>query len=173
MGFYMKQIGIFYSFHTNKTARAGEKIREAFGPEAEVEVVNAEQVTEADILRFDNLIVGVPTWFDGELPNYWDEFVPALEEMDLRGKRFAIYGLGDQKGYPENFNDGVGIFARIVEKLGAEVIGFTSREGYRYESSAAERGDRFCGLCLDQENQARLTAKRIEQWVGQLKEEFY
>jgi flavodoxin I len=168
----MKMIGIFYSFNTNKTARIGEKIKDAFGKDANIEVVNAEDVTEEKFLKFDNLIVGVPTWFDGELPNYWDEFVPALEDLDLKGKKIAIYGLGNQKEYPENFNDGVGIFASIVEKCGAKVVGFTSHEGYSYEHSAAERGDQFCGLCLDQENQARLTDKRIKEWTEKLKKEF-
>ncbi|MDA3929426.1 MAG: flavodoxin, partial [Prolixibacteraceae bacterium] len=74
--------------------------------------------------------------------------------------------------YAENFNDGIGVFADLVTAQGAEVVGFTSIEGYTYESSNAERGMQFCGLCLDQENQARLTKKRISDWTEQLKEEF-
>lgn len=167
----MKKIGIFYSFNSNKTAKVGEKITEAFGNK-NIEAINAEDITEELFTKYDNIIIGVPTWFDGELPNYWDEFVPALEDIDLKGKKVAIYGLGDQKGYPENFNDGVGIFAILLEKCGAEVIGFTPLDGYTYESSRAERGDQFCGLCLDQENQARLTKKRIADWVDQLEKEF-
>ena len=168
----MKKIGIFYSFNSNKTAKVGEKIIEAFG-KADIEAVNAEEVNEENFTKYDNIIVGIPTWFDGELPNYWDEFVPALDDIDLKGKRVAIYGLGDQKGYPENFNDGVGIFAGLVESSGGELVGFTSRDGYTYESSRAERGNQFCGLCIDQENQARLTKGRIEKWVEELKKVFY
>jgi flavodoxin I len=41
-----------------------------------------------------NIILGVPTWFDGELPNYWDEFVPALEDMDLKGKEVCLVWAG-------------------------------------------------------------------------------
>ncbi len=168
----MSKTGIFYSFHTNKTSKVSEKIVEAFGSENLV-VVNAEEVNEENFLQFDNYIIGVATWWDGELPNYWDEFVPAIEDMDLSGKKFAIYGLGDQKLYPENFNDGVGIFAELVESCGAKVVGFTSREGYDYECSRAERDEnKFCGLCIDQENQARLTKGRIEKWVESLKKEF-
>jgi flavodoxin I len=167
----MKKIGVFYSFNSNKTAKMGKKIVDAFDG-AEIEVVNAEEVNEELFMKFDNIIIGVPTWFDGELPNYWDEFVPALEELDLKGKKIALYGLGDQKGYPENFNDGVGIMAGLLEDQNAEIVGYTSAEGYAFESSAALRGNRFCGLCLAQENQARLSAKRIDDWVNQLKLEF-
>ena len=60
-------------------------------------------LTEEIFLSHKNMILGVPTWFDGELPNYWDEFVPAIEDLDLKGKTIAIYGLGNQVEYPENF----------------------------------------------------------------------
>jgi flavodoxin I len=167
----MRKIGIFYSFNSNKTAKLGEKIIAAFGIE-NIEAIDAELVTKELFCQFDNIIVGVPTWFDGELPIYWDEFVPAIETLNLKGKRIAIYGLGDQKGYPENFNDGIGIFAEIVTKSGAEVIGFTEVDGYEFESSKAIMNGKFCGLCLDQENQARLTSNRIQNWVTQLKVDF-
>lgn len=168
----MKKIGIFYSFNSNKTAKAAEKIVEAFG-KVNIEPMNVEVVKDEDFLKFENIIVGVPTWFDGELPNHWDELVPSIEELDLKGKRVAIFGLGDQKGYPENFNDGVGIFSDLMSKCGAEIVGYTSTEGYTYEHSVAERNQQFCGLCLDQENQARLTKGRIDHWIEQLKNEFY
>jgi flavodoxin I len=168
----MKKIGIFYSFNSNKTAKLGNKIIEAFGKE-NIEAVDAETINEENFKHYDNIIVGVPTWFDGELPIYWDEFVPALEEMDLKRKKIAVYGLGDQKGYPENFNDGVGIFANIVSNRGAEIVGFTLTDEYKFESSKAFKNGKFCGLCLDQENQARLTQKRINDWVEQLKREFF
>lgn len=168
----MKSIGIFYSFKSTKTARLGEKIIDAFGNE-NIEAFDAEIVTDEIFKKHDNIIVGVPTWFDGELPIYWDEFVPALEEIELNGKKIAIFGLGDQKGYPENFNDGIGLFAQIVSKRGAEIVGYTSADGYEFESSKALIGQKFCGLCLDQENQSRLSTKRIIDWVNQLKEEFY
>lgn len=167
----MNKIGLFYSFHTGKTAKVAEKVIEAFEG-TEIEAVNVEEINEEVFLKYDNIVVGVPTWFDGELPNYWDEFVPALKDLDLSNKKIAIFGLGDQKGYPENFNDGIGILADLFESLHATIVGFTSIEGYTYESSRAQRGNQFCGLAIDQENQARLTSKRIKDWAEQLKKEF-
>ncbi|MFW5774169.1 MAG: flavodoxin, partial [Tangfeifania sp.] len=154
-----------------KSKKVSEKIIDIYG-KSEIEAVNAEEVNKAVLEKYDNFILSAPTWFDGELPNYWDEFVPDLEEMDLKGKKFAIFGLGDQKGYPENFCDAIGILAEIIEDCGGNVIGHTSTEGYTYESSKAQRGNEFIGLPLDQENQARLTSDRIKKWVSQLKKEF-
>jgi flavodoxin I len=166
----MKKTGIFYSFNTNKTAQVAKKVIENFDKNT-IESVNAEEVTAEQFTSYENLILGCPTWFDGELPNYWDEFVPALEELDLKGKTVAIYGNGDQKGYPENFCDAVGLMVELLERQGAKVVGFTSRDGYTYESSKAERGDQFCGLAIDFENQAKLTNSRVKDWCAQLKKE--
>lgn len=167
----MKKIGLFYSFNTNKTSQIAKKIAENFDKQ-ELEQLDAEAVTEKKFASYDNLILGCPTWFDGELPGYWDEFVPALEDMNLKGKKIAIFGNGDQKGYPENFCDAVGLMADILEARGATIVGFISADGYTFESSKALREDKFCGLALDFENQAKLNKKRVDDWCAQLRKEF-
>lgn len=167
----MNKIAIIYSFNTKKTGKVAERIKEAFSDD-QVSFVNAEEITEALFISFDQMIMGVPTWFDGELPNYWDEFLPAIEDLDLKGKKIALYGLGDQKGYPENFVDGMGIMAEILEGQGATLVGFTSTEGYNFESSKALRGDKFAGLAIDYENQGSMNKERIANWVEQLRSEF-
>lgn len=168
----MSKTGIFYSFNSIKTSKAAEKIIQEFSPDINILPVNAEVLTEELFLSFTNLILAVPTWFDGELPNYWDEFVPALEDLNLTGKTIAIYGLGNQVEYPENFGDAVGIMAKLVQERGAKLVGFTSAEGYTFESSRALTGDQFMGLVLDQETQPRLSKDRIANWVKDLKIQF-
>ena len=168
----MSKTGIFYSFNSTKTAKAAEKIIEEFGAGYNITPINAEILTEELFLSYTNLILGVPTWFDGELPNYWDEFVPAIEDLDLKGKTIAIFGLGNQVEYPENFGDAVGILGELVQERGAKLVGFTSTDGYKYESSRAVVDGKFMGLILDQETQPRLSKDRISQWVEVLKTQF-
>jgi len=110
----MNNTAIFYSFNSNKTAKIGAKIAELFGKE-NIDIINVETTTAAEFNKYELLILGVPTWFDGELPNYWDELLPALEDSDFKGKKVAIFGLGDQKNYPENFCDAIGIMANFLE----------------------------------------------------------
>ena len=167
----MKKIAIIYSFNTVKTSKIAEQIKENFGEE-NVEMVNAEDIRSEKFMEFENYILGVPTWFDGELPNYWDEFVPDLEDMDLSGKCFALFGLGDQKKYSENFIDGVGIMAELLLENKAKLVGFTSTKGYSFESSRALEGDKFMGLAIDYENQGSKNKERVAAWVEQLKGEF-
>ena len=167
----MSKTAIIYSFNTKKTGKIATQVQERFNA-PDIDMQNAEDITEEGFLAYDRIIMGVPTWFDGELPNYWDEFVPALEDMDLSGKKIALFGLGDQKGYPENFLDGVGIMAGILEAQGATLVGFTSIEGYEFEASRALRENQFTGLAIDYENQGSMNKQRIAAWVEQLKNEF-
>ncbi len=167
----MKKIGIFYGAETTKTALVGKKISEIFG-EIKTEIIPVEEASSKDFEAYDYLIIGVATWFDGELPSYWDEILPILKNMQLKGKKVAIFGLGDQANYPDNFADGVGILAEIFEKNGAILTGFTSTEGYHFNQSLAIKKHQFSGLILDFENQTDQTEKRINDWVEQLKKEF-
>ncbi|HOT15882.1 MAG TPA: flavodoxin [Bacteroidales bacterium] len=168
----MEKIALIYSYNTRNTANVAKEIVKAFGKSVVVEELNAEDIDGQKFSSYNNLILGVPTWFDGELPNYWDEFVPELETLDLKGKRIAIFGLGDQVNYPENFVDGIGLMVNICKKAGAEIVGYTDASGYTFESSAAFSGGKFCGLAIDIENQGDLNDERIESWVSQLKKEF-
>jgi flavodoxin I len=167
----MKKTAIIYSFNTVKTAKIAEKIKDAFASD-DVEMVNAEEINPSKFTSFDNLILGVPTWFDGELPNYWDEFVPDLEDLNLKGKKIAIFGLGDQKNYGENFCDGMGIMAEIIENCNGTVVGHTSVVGYEFEASKAQRANQFVGLAIDYENQGTKNKERVSSWVEQLQKDF-
>jgi flavodoxin I len=163
----MKKIAIVYSFNSTKSAKVASKIAAIF-KNYKVEELNVESCKGEEFLLYDSYILSVPTWFDGELPNYWDELLPALGKLTLKGKKIAIFGLGDQKNYPENFCDAVGILADFFEELGATIIGFTSPEGYTFESSKALKNNILKGLLLDQENQSKLSDERILNWARQL-----
>jgi len=167
----MGKTGLFYSFNSKKTAKIAGIIHNAFSGDA-IQLVNVDEVKIEHFLDFDNIIIGASTWFDGELPGYWDELLPALEEIDFSDKRVAVFGLGDQKGYSENFCDAIGIMATFFEGRGALIVGKFPLEGYTFEASKAVINGQFMGLPLDQENQARLTNGRIEHWVASLKKEF-
>jgi flavodoxin, long chain len=160
----MKKIGLFYCVNTESTANVAKLIYKAIGEDS-VEVVSVEDAWIDDFARYDTLILGTSTWFDGELPTYWDELIPLIESLDLKNKEVAIFGLGDQKNYPETFVDGVGILANSIEKTGAKLIGCTSVEGYEYEKSCAVKNGKFLGLVIDERNQQNKTAGRINEWA--------
>ena len=163
----MKKIGLFYATKADKTTWVAEKIQKEFGKD-KIEVVPIEQAWQNDFAAYDCFIVGASTWFDGELPTYWDELLPELRTLQLKGKKVAIFGLGDQAKYPDNFVDGMGILADVFEEDGATLVGFTSTEGYKFNKSRALRGNQWCGLVIDLDNQAELTDKRVREWCKEI-----
>ncbi|HNS17585.1 MAG TPA: flavodoxin [Bacteroidales bacterium] len=167
----MNPTGLFYSFNTRHTSDAAERIAKELG-EKNIDKINLETIEEHVFLSYPYMILGVSTWFDGELPNYWDEFLPAMEEMDFTGKTIALFGPADQVGYPQNFADGVGILARFLKDKGARIIGHYPAKDYHFIRSKALEGDHFAGLVLDYTNQPEQTEKRIKEWCQQLKDEF-
>ena len=172
----MAKIGIFFGTDTGRTRLIAKQIGKKLGDLADAPV-NIGRTTLADFLAYDALIVGSPTLGDGELPGEstglsqpsWEEFLPQLSEGDLSGKIIAIFGLGDQKKYPDEFVDAIGILHDAFVRCGAAVIGRWPSAGYEFKASLALDGDEFFGLALDQHLQPILTEVRIDTWLTQIK----
>ncbi|MFW5943276.1 MAG: flavodoxin [Chloroflexota bacterium] len=170
----MTPIGLFYGTNTGFTEVVAGIIQKEF------EMVAPHLITAHDIsaepietmLLYDYLIVGCPTWNVGQLQDDWDDVFLSLEDLDLSGKKIAIYGLGDQYGYPENFCDAIGILGRKFREQGAELVGFTSSEGYQFSYSRGVEDGQFMGLALDEDNESDRTEERVIDWVWQLVDEF-
>lgn len=166
-------IGLFYGSSTCYTEMAGEKIRDRIGSER-VDLCNIADVPVITAQLYDYLIFGIPTWDYGELQEDWEDVWAELDDLDLTGKKVALYGLGDQVGYPEWFLDALGYLHDKLVERGATICGYWPNEGYEFESSKAltDDGQYFVGLALDEENQFDLTADRIAQWCDQILREF-
>ena len=65
-----------------------------------------------------------------------------------------------------------GLLAEVFEGDGATLVGFTSSEGYTFERSRALRGNQWCGLVIDLDNQSEQAKKKIKEWCEQVKKEF-
>ena len=94
-------------------------------PELNYEVIPVPDIDENTWNDTDLFILGIPTWYDGELQSDWEDYFEKFKTIDFTGKKVAIFGLGDQLGYEEWFCDGVGILAKTVLKNGGQTIGWT------------------------------------------------
>lgn len=164
----MAKIGLFYDSDTGNTRKVAKLIRKHFD-EDDIELKNIKKVEPADFERFSAFILGTPTLGEGELPENWDAFLPELDALDFSGKTIALFGLGDQEGYADEFVDGLGILYDKFSELGADFVGFWPLDGYEYEISRAELDGEFVGLVIDQDNQSALTAERVDTWVAEVK----
>ncbi len=167
-------IGLFYGSTDGNTEAVAREIQACFARKGYdlVELVDVAEYYLADMLEYDHLILGIPTWNVGQLQRDWEVSFEELDRLDLTGKRVAIFGLGDQVGYPDTFVDAMCFLAEKVEERGAILVGTWPTEGYHFRRSWAVREGRFVGLVLDEVNQPELTPGRVAQWVEQLLQEF-
>ena len=170
----MSRTGFYYGSTTGTTEFVAEKIRDAAELMGlELTPVNIGTLGHPkDLLKHDRLILGIPTWNVGQLQDDWLSLYPKLDTLDFSGKQVALFGVGDQLGYPDNFLDALGTLGQKLQKRGADLVGFWSTEGYSFTASKAQVGDRFMGLGIDDYNQEDLTEGRIAIWLGQVQREF-
>ncbi len=165
----MKKIGLFWGSDTGNTETVAGMIAESIGEEL-VDVYDISQCSPEDILQYDYLIFGIPTWGNGELQSDWEDFFPNLSEMDFSGKTVALFGLGDQFTYSSYFLDAMGMLHDEIVPQGVKIVGHWPTEGYEFEESKAIVDGNFVGLAIDQDNQDDLTPERVQLWVEQLNE---
>ncbi len=166
----MKPVGIFYGSTYGMTAKAAEKIKKAFG-RSKVDVHDLKEATLENMTSYQNIIFGTSAWGIGEMQDDWEYFIDDLADFDFSGRKLALFGLGDQKEYPESFVDGLGtLYCRLPDK--SCIVGSWPTDGYDFYFSLASKDDKFVGLVLDEHNQKDKTEERIKKWVAQLKKEF-
>jgi len=166
------KIGLFYGSTTCYTEMTAEKIQAILGKKT-VELHNLKETSLAQMLNYDILILGISTWDYGELQEDWESQWDDIAGLDLNGKIVALYGLGDQIGYTDWFQDALGMLHEQVIAAGGYPIGYWPNQGYEFAQSKALTEDKshFVGLSLDEDNQYQLTDERIAQWTEQINNE--
>lgn len=167
----MADVKLFYGSTSGNTESVAEMIAEALDGIVS-SVTNIADASAEDLEEADGLILGIPTYGDGDPQEDWEEFIPNLEEIDLSGKKVALFGLGDADGYSGEFVNALGTLYEAVKARGANVVGAWPTDGYEFDESKAIVGGKFVGLVIDQDNQEDLTEERINTWVAQIKPEF-
>jgi len=176
----MARIGLFFGTDTGKTRKVAKMIKNKFDDEVMSKPVNVNRASAEELAAYDCLILGTPTLGEGLLPGLsadcesesWEEFLPNLEDVDFSGKTVAIYGLGDQVGYADEFVDAMMELYDFVAERGGKLVGAWPVEGYEFEHSEAILDGKFVGLALDLDNQSGLTEGRIDAWLNQIAPDF-
>lgn len=169
----MARIGLFFGTNTGKTRKVAKMIKKRFDDDTMADPLNVNKATAAEVAQYQYLILGTPTLGDGELPGLsadcenesWEEFLPQLQGVDFTGKTVALYGLGDQVGYADEYVDAMKELYDFVVERGAKVVGAWPTEGYEFEHSEAVVDGKFVGLALDLDNQSNLTEQRLAAWL--------
>ncbi|MBR3379205.1 MAG: flavodoxin domain-containing protein, partial [Bacillus sp. (in: Bacteria)] len=65
-------------------------------------------------------LLGAYTWGDGDLPDDFIDLYEEMEELDLTGKAFAVFGSGDTSY--EHFCGAVDLIEEKVKELGGDIV---------------------------------------------------
>ena len=176
----MARIGLFFGTDTGKTRKVAKMIKKLFDDDTMDKPLNVNRAEPEEFASYNFLILGTPTLGEGMLPGLsaecenesWEEFLPKLEDVDFSGKTIAIYGLGDQVGYPDEFVDAIGELYEFFEEKGATMVGSWPTDGYEFEHSESVVDGKFLGLALDLDNQANLTEERLNTWLKSIAGDF-
>merc|ERR1719182_277341 len=92
-------IGLYYSTSTGNTETCAGYIAEAAGG---LEPEDIGDASDDEVTGHDSLIIGAPTWHaDAETERSgtaWDDWLyNTLPNLDLDGKKVAVFGCGDQE----------------------------------------------------------------------------
>jgi len=174
----MDKIGIFFGTETGTTRLIAKKIHARLGDDIAAKPLNVNRIEPAQLLQYDALILGTPSYGVGEIPGRsagcleanWEEFLAKMPpNTDLSGKRIALFGLGAQERYTERFASSLRRLHDTFAGLGAELVGQWPTEGYTFDHSAAVVEGRFVGLVIDQRTQGMHTEDRLDSWVAQVR----
>jgi flavodoxin, long chain len=157
----MAQIGIFFGSTEGNTERVVTQIQEAFGGEANAMLHNVNSASSDEMQPYDNLILACPTWEIGQLQEDWESFIDEIEKVDYTGKKVTFLGCGDADGYPDTFQDAMGLIYDRIKDKGASFVGAWPTDGYNFEASKGVINGKFLGLAIDEDNQKNLTAERL------------
>ena len=172
----MSKIGIFFGTDTGSTRLVAKKIYSLLGEELADKPKNINRISPAELLQYDALILGTPSYGVGDLPGLavgcqeanWAEFVPYLDGTDFSGKTVAMFGLGHQERYASRFASSLIKLYQVFYGCGANIVGRWSTEGYQFEHSDSIIDKQFVGLVLDQRGQPHLTEERVKIWLAQV-----
>jgi flavodoxin I len=165
-------IAIVYGSTLDNTKAAAQTIHAELERLVDVKIDLIDVATiKRDLRRlrtYRYLIIGCSTWNIGELQDDWYDAFPQLETLDWTGVTVALFGCGDQHGYPDTFQDALGIIGRAMRERGATLIGRWPMGGYDCFDSLGTEDGFFLGLALDNDNEPKQTPPRITTWVAQL-----
>ena len=101
----MSKIGIFFGTDTGSTRLVAKSIFKQLGEDFADKPKNINRTSAAELLQYDALILGTPSYGRGELPGLstgclernWEEFMPYLDDA-FKSKNY-------QKMYPKEMLD--------------------------------------------------------------------
>lgn len=132
------KIQVLFGTETGNAEMVADDIVDALAHEVDISAADMSKFQVGELTAETFYIIVCSTYGDGELPNSAQPFFAALdrEKPDLKGLRFAVFGLGDS--FYATYNRGSEIIAEELVALGGQQVG---ERGLHDASSGELPGD--------------------------------
>lgn len=87
-----------------------------------VVVKEVSQTNVNELKDYDLIILGCSTWGIGELQDDFISFYEKMKDINLDGKKAAVFGPGDSETYPDSFCKAVDILEEKLKECGAQIV---------------------------------------------------
>lgn len=105
---------------------------------AELVQKNVMDSNPSELEHYDGILLGAYTWGDGDLPDEFLDFYDDMDDLDLTGKRAAVFGSCDSS-YSE-YGAAVDTLIEKLKERGAEVV----LDGLKIELSPSKEEKEDC-----------------------------
>lgn len=163
----MSKIGIFYASAGGTTKIIVDKLATHFDVDDDDIIFMEEDYDDLEQFdEYDILFIGSSTWGQGDPHFEWvDPILEITEDADFSGKKVAFFGAGDSIKHGEHFCSALGKLYDAFVGAGATPVASIPVENYTFKASLAVKDGKFCGLAIDQHNEADKTEIRIDNWL--------
>ncbi|MUV39011.1 putative flavodoxin-1 [Lentibacillus sp. JNUCC-1] len=119
----MSNILMIYASTTGNTELMAEAITdylEACHHTVEIRTFDFDPIDVEDLIEYDAVLIGTHTWDDGTLPYEVEDFDEELNETDIRGPVYGVFGSADS--FYDTYGGAVDILWEHIKDLGGHVI---------------------------------------------------
>ncbi len=172
----MEKIAIFFGPLNGSVHRIAKLVASKIGAD-KVDLIHITDASAADLEKYDRIIFGISTigkdtWQQKFDNTDWSHFFPIVTDFNFKGKKVAIFGLGDHITYAYHFVDSMGLLGKTIKTKGGELFGQVITDGYTFQDSDAIVEGQFIGLPVDEDFEPELTEERVSAWVDSLMKTF-
>lgn len=119
----MASVLFVYGSTGGNTEMVVEKVAEILATKKhKIVLQRAERTNPKDLLKYDVIVLASPTYGHGLLQEHMLAFTKKLKEIDLKGKKCAVIGLGDPKYEAQYHIESAATLEKLLTGLGGKIL---------------------------------------------------
>ncbi|OZU88844.1 flavodoxin [Virgibacillus indicus] len=146
----MNKILMLYASTTGNTELMAEAMV-AYLEDKKYEVIiktfDFDPIDVEELLEYDAVLVGTHTWDDGDLPYEVEDFYEELEDVDITGRLFGVFGSCDS--FYDSYGGAIDLVGDRLKNLGAVLVPERLKVDLEPDNEDIERCVRFVDSMIE------------------------